>query len=100
MSTTTTTTTTSTTTTRPQQAESRSADYAKASPNAVVYSYENEFGQKTKVGVVLDVDDLTPGRYNLSWQNRESGWSCSFKSEFHPDNPGFTPAWGKPQKIW
>ena len=28
--------------------------------NAVVYSYQNEFGQKTKVGVVLDDEDLIP----------------------------------------
>ncbi len=34
--------------------------------NAVVYSYKNEYGQNTKVGVVLDDDDLTPAESLVS----------------------------------
>ena len=34
--------------------------------NAVVYSYKNEYGQNTKVGVVLDDEDLTPAESSVS----------------------------------
>ncbi len=57
-----TTTPRTTTTAALALAESRSAESIRSSPNAVVYSFDNEYGQKTKVGVVLDSDDLTPGK--------------------------------------